>query len=1066
MNRTPHRLLLVIRTILMTSLVLVMTTVMAEEFTFGNKTLRVPQGYTVEKVTDASLVERPIAVARDEYGRLYVTDSGGMSERAEKQLELKPHSIRRLEDTNGDGNYDRSTLFADRMMFPEGCLWHEGSLYVAAPPEIWKLTDTNDDGVADKREVWFDGKTLTGCGNDLHGPYAGFDGRLYWCKGAFAEQTYTLSNGRPFVTRSSHIFRAKSDGTDIEPVLTGGMDNPVNVAFLPNGERFLSCTFFQFPEAGFRDGLIHAIYGGVYGKKHDSIYAHPMTGDVMPVLSHQGAAAPCGLIAGSKRLFGENSSHQLYACYFNLHKVVRHQLLPTGATYGTLDEDFVTCDHPDFHPTDVFEDADGSLLVVDTGGWYKVCCPTSQLAKPDVLGAVYRVRRKDQPVDIDPLGLEIDWKKLSVQQLVDLLADKRLYVQRRATGLLRQQGESAIAALSTTATKHENDDVRLQAIWTLAGIDHPAVGDALVPALKDRAIANRQAAAHSLGLQRTKSAVSELLERIHTDAPGPARAAAEAIGRIGDAMAVPELLVATMHGNNMKNKDTGKTDVLTQAEGSFACDASGAPANAAARVREHALIYALIEIGDANSTRDGLKSSSPEIVRAALVALDQMDGGKLTADDVIPLMTSDHETLRRTAVWIVGHHADWGTPLANYFASMLANVDGVNDSTIDVLARLSSAPEIQALIAEHLTSANEVTRANALHVVAQSGLTSAPASWLDALTQLLNEAQPATAAAVIHATRNLAQPKGGHPEFTKALLSIANKTDMNRDIRIDALSTAGAGHPLSADTYAMLTSCLNADEEMAVRTNAAQLVGRSALSPEQLRMLLKLVPSAGPLELPRLLPALESQTDEAFGLQLVSALQTSEGKAGLRTDLIKPLLDKFPASVRDAGKPLLTSLNASAEQQTSELEDMLSSLPEGDINRGHEVFMGKKAACITCHKLGYGGGRLGPDLSTIGRVRTKRDLLEAIMFPGVSIVRGYEPVVIAQKDGRTQAGIIISESRDEVVLGIDATKTAHIARTDIEEILPSNVSPMPNGMIKVLTREELADVVEFLLSRK
>ena len=47
----------------------------------------------------------------------------------------------------------------------------------------------------------------------------------------------------------------------------------------------------------------------------------------------------------------------------------------------------------DFHPTDVLEDADGSLLVVDTGGWYKLCCPTSQLEKPDVLGAIYRVRK-------------------------------------------------------------------------------------------------------------------------------------------------------------------------------------------------------------------------------------------------------------------------------------------------------------------------------------------------------------------------------------------------------------------------------------------------------------------------------------------------------------------------------------------------------------------------------------------------------------------------------------------------------------------------------------------------
>ena len=62
-------------------------------------------------------------------------------------------------------------------------------------------------------------------------------------------------------------------------------------------------------------------------------------------------------------------------------------LTPEGATFTTQGQRFLVSDNPDFHPTDVLEDADGSLLVIDTGGWYKLCCPTSQLAKPDVLGA-------------------------------------------------------------------------------------------------------------------------------------------------------------------------------------------------------------------------------------------------------------------------------------------------------------------------------------------------------------------------------------------------------------------------------------------------------------------------------------------------------------------------------------------------------------------------------------------------------------------------------------------------------------------------------------------------------
>ena len=64
-------------------------------------------------------------------------------------------------------------------------------------------------------------------------------------------------------------------------------------------------------------------------------------------------------------------------------------------------------DNIDFHPTDVIEDADGSLLIVDTGGWYKLCCPTSQLVKPDVTGAIYRVKKVGAHKVEDPRGQKI-----------------------------------------------------------------------------------------------------------------------------------------------------------------------------------------------------------------------------------------------------------------------------------------------------------------------------------------------------------------------------------------------------------------------------------------------------------------------------------------------------------------------------------------------------------------------------------------------------------------------------------------------------------------------------------
>ena len=80
--------------------------------------------------------------------------------------------------------------------------------------------------------------TLTGCANDLHGPYLGLDGRIYWTKGAFSEQTHRLANGSTLKDRAAHIYRARPDGSGLDVLMHGGMDNPVEIAFTPEIKGF------------------------------------------------------------------------------------------------------------------------------------------------------------------------------------------------------------------------------------------------------------------------------------------------------------------------------------------------------------------------------------------------------------------------------------------------------------------------------------------------------------------------------------------------------------------------------------------------------------------------------------------------------------------------------------------------------------------------------------------------------------------------------------------------------------------------------------------------------------
>lgn len=570
----------------------------AVEFKFDPHTFTVPDGYVVERVAASPLVDRPITMAFDETGALYVADSSGSNEKPDVQLKNPTHRVVRLVDRDGDGVFDTNTVFADKLAFPEGTMWLDGSLYVSAPPQIWKFTDTDHDGIADKREVWFDGKTLTGCANDLHGPYAGPDGFIYWCKGAFAEQKHQLADGREFVTRASHVFRMRPDGSGLDVVMTGGMDNPVDIAFSQSGEMFVSGTFFVQPAGGKRDGILHAVHGGVWGKEHAVLDGHPRTGDLMPIMTHVGPAAASGLEMPRSDASGLRGD--LLCCQFNLRKVSRHKLTPDGSTYKTEDIDLFVSDQVDFHPTDVIEDADGSLLIADTGGWYRLCCPTSTLAKPAVLGAIYRLKRKDAPQVEDPRGLKVDWDKADTAFLIGLLVDARPAVIDRAMATLARRNE--VTALRDCLEKGESA-ARINALWTLARIPGDQARSAVNAALGDRDPAVRSLAIRTAALWRDRAAADPLIALLADPAANVRRNATAALGQLRDRSAIPQLLKA----------GEAKAD----------------------RFLQHSLAYALFEIGDDASLPADLNGPAGDLARTARTML--VERGPIKS--VAPLLT-------------------------------------------------------------------------------------------------------------------------------------------------------------------------------------------------------------------------------------------------------------------------------------------------------------------------------------------------------------------------------------------------------------------------------------------
>lgn len=1083
----------------------------AAEVSLNGHVFTLPDGFTIELAADSKLVPHPISADFDELGRLYVTDSSGTNDPSKKQLEDKPHRIVRLEDTNGDGVFDKSTVWADKLMFPEGAMWHAGSLYVAAPPSIWKLTDTDDDGVADRREEWFKGETLTGCANDLHGPFVGLDGWIYWCKGAFAEQHYRLERPRPgavawdsipseqrpkvlsttsgqaahwekvdaergrvapqlggesrsdalknngyyWKTKASHVFRARPDGTGLEPIMTGGMDNPVDIAFLPNGDYVVSNTFLVHPgsgKAGERDGLIHGIYGAMFGKEHAVLDGHPRTGELLPILAHLGAAAPCGLTRYENDVLGADYRDNLFCCQFNKHKVSRHVLKTKGATYESIDSDFVVSSNIDFHPTDVFEDADGSLVIVDTGGWYKLCCPTSQLHKPDILGAIYRVRRKDAPKIDDPRGLKLDWNRLRQVDEEALSEDRRTIVRHRAIEDLKSMKFTSRrfpeAPSRVSVQKREFPNSTKQYEWWWAdvrsrmrgtnfaqnGIVHPDVVPMSFVILREYCLTR---------IAHMRENVEELLD--HSDA-NLSRVAAETLGRLADSKSIDALF-----------KSAARTDD---------------------RQLQHAFAYALIEIADPVATRKGLSSDNSKLRRVALIALDQMAGGGLKPEQVTPLLSSTDVGLSETARWIVSRHPEWGGELAGYFAGQLEKVplelhpvpNAISRDEIleGQLTQFAPHAAIQGLLAKSLLNEklHVSARQRVLNAMANSKPKELAPQWAEALAKVVcNDA--ALKVEAIQAARKLPPTKQPHAAYHESLLAVANDKAIEPRWRLAAMATAGSSLPaLNDEQFAFVTNHLKPTDAITDRAAAADIITNAKLTTGQLAVLTAVIQEVSPIELDRLLVPYERSTDEGVGLKLIATLKQAKAQSSLRMDSLKKRLAKYSPAVLLGVEELNALVNVDAATQKARIEELLPEMAKGDIRRGLQVFNSQKASCIACHKLAYLGGNVGPDLSKIGGIRTERDLLESILYPSLSFVRSYEPVTITTHSGKVFNGLIRAETVTEITLMTGLNQETRIARSDIDEQLPGKTSIMPAGLDKQLSVQELADLVTFLKGAK
>lgn len=963
-----------------------------------------PAGFQVARVASEPLVKWPVVADWDDQRRLVVVESAGVSRPIDQHNEQRLHRVVRLVDKDGDGTYDERVLAADNLPFAEGVLCLGNSMLVAAPPQIFKLTDNDGDGYCEQREVWFDGQTITGCANDLHGPYEGRDGWIYWCKGAFAEQTHDLTSGGKLVTSAAHIFRRKPDGGPIEAVMTGGMDNPVEVAILPGGERFFTSTFLVHPSDGKRDGIAHAIYGGVYGKDHHVINGHRRTGDLMPIMVQFAAAAPSGLICLEspnvvKQVFPD-TENVLAATQFNLHRVTLHGLSPKGATYESQDVELLVADRIDFHPTDVIEDTDGSLIVLDTGGWYDLCCPSSRVDQKAASGGIYRVSCRKPAAKISD-------SEISVREQTD-------------------------------------------AVWRLCRAGTPDALGQLKAMLSTQSAPPMvlSAASHAIGLHRWENALPELhgLALNHAD-PQVCRAAAEAIGRIGKSESVNVLMQAVTNAQND-------------------------------RILEHSLLYALMEINQSAEMLQYIDGNSPVQQRAALIVLDQTAPDTLTTSTLFAAALSKDEALQRTAVAIIETHpespvGDETLKTIESFWSDKRPVETNSDVLKAIVRGWSEQSEIQTLFGEWLGKAASDSpeyQLALLDLLSQYRGSSLPESWIKPLTAWVEVADADQVQDLAQWLKRYTSALDVNSPLTMSLLHGAEKFAAQTETFLMLFAAAPRG-TLLADAL-LADSTVNAflqPENEALAVVSGEALQRVRLPRQAARKLLENVDTVPPLGLSTAIGAISGVGDDELDASLLDKLKSVRAARTLPADQITNLYRSRSNALKNQAAELVAFLREpprDVREHVVRVMTELSQLPPGDPLKGYEVFRSSKAACSACHRMGYIGRTIGPDLTRIGASRTRADMLEAILFPSSRLEQSYQPIAVATKDGQVHNGLVRNQTADrlELVTGPDKSVTLLVA--DIEDRAPSEVSIMPAGLDKLISTEELAHLLALLEAAK
>lgn len=980
-------------------------------------TFVVRDGFEMQLLAAEPLVASPVAMEYDENGRAYVaemrdypyTDKASDKPFVERTKDEPLGRIRLLEDTDGDGRFDKSTIFAEGLSWPTGLALWKGGVYVVATPDLWYLKDTDGDGKADERRKVLTGFRKFNVQAVINNLKWGLDGKLY---GAGSSNGGQIRRGdapdsKPIaMTTADFRFDPRDEAGSFE-LLSGGAR--FGNSFDDWGNRFI-CNI--------RNPIQHVVLPRHYLARNPHLAARsPLndvaeSGDIVPVFrrsppepwrvmnarrlandatlasprSESVAAGYMTSAAGLTVYRGSAYPKELYGTIFLgevAGNLIHHQVLkPNGVTFTSQrseeGKEFLASTDNWFRPVNFVNAPDGTLHVIDM---YRETIEHPWSIPDDIKAQLDLESGRDRGriYRLAPVGFKTPKPpKLgdaTTEQLIEQLQNPNSWRRETAHRLLLERQDTSAGTLlrerllNRTEIPFQGRDLstysRFHALWLLAGLNALSNEDLLVA----------------------------------FDDPHPRVVEAAVL------IAEPRLSASEPLREKLLDDLVGRAEEQLRFQIAFTL---GAIARDARGTADETVVQKLAGLGN----RDG----RDEWARTAILSSSAEVAPQVLASLLRPKIEMGQYPTARELARLIGARAK--PDELNHFFEVIEqpnkSLPKWNPSKNEFLLT-----ELTLGLGEGLQRSNK----SLAEIVDASNSEGARRirDWIDQSLSTLADSKSKLP------DRSRVAPLLGFVHFEQAREVLAAMLSPSQPAEIQAIAVRVLGGHRKPDVPSIL---LTSYRKLAAAARGE--VVEALLSRPEWHV--------------ALLDAIDAGT-----------IKPSEIPHVRRNALVR----SANAAVKERSVAMFRSLIESRQKVVDKYRDALPNL-KSDFAKGETVF---RRECQACHRVNNIGTEIGPSLATI-RHRAPEEVLLHILDPNREVAPNFVAYAVETNDGRVLTGLIVEDTASSITL-IRTTGTREtILRSNIETIAATGQSLMPPGLEDRVTPQEMSDLLAFLLPSK